>query len=98
MNATCNGSKAWGKSHFDKWLPVIDEDFCTGCGLCVEACGPKCLDVVGGIAMLMCAQICGSEEHCIEKCPDDAIHMQWMPLKGDTNVGQWRIVLQGLEA
>jgi Na+-translocating ferredoxin:NAD+ oxidoreductase RNF subunit RnfB len=83
---------------FYKWLPVIDEDLCTGCGLCVAECNPNCLAVVKGIAMLICAQTCGSEEHCIEACPEDAIHMQWIRTKGDTNVGQWRIVVQGLDA
>ena len=23
-----------------KWLPVVVEEACTGCGLCVAACGP----------------------------------------------------------
>jgi len=26
-----------------KWLPAILEEFCTGCGRCVAACGPACL-------------------------------------------------------
>ena len=75
-----------------KWLPVIDEEACTGCGLCVEACGPNCLGVVADIAMLLNAGTCGSEEHCIAVCPEDAIHMQWIPMNGDQDVGKWMTV------
>lgn len=72
-----------------KWIPVIDEDVCNGCGLCVEACGPQCLQIVKGIAVLSSLNACGSEEHCIAACPDDAIHMQWVPARGDLAVGKW---------
>jgi Na+-translocating ferredoxin:NAD+ oxidoreductase RNF subunit RnfB len=27
-----------------EWLPAIIEEFCTGCDLCVAACGPACLE------------------------------------------------------
>ena len=74
-----------------KWIPVVDEDTCTGCGLCVEACGPNCLGIVVGIAMLLCAQTCGSEEHCIAECPEDAIHMQWIPMSGIDDIGKWKV-------
>jgi ferredoxin len=35
-----------------KWLPVVIEEFCTGCGLCVEACGPACLETKNQVAVL----------------------------------------------
>lgn len=72
-----------------KWMPVIDADKCTGCNLCVEACGPKCLELVEGIAALPRPDECGSEEHCIGVCRDDAIHMQWVPFDGNESVGRW---------
>jgi hypothetical protein len=31
-----------------------------------------------------------SEEHCIKACPEDAIHMEWVPAQGDGSVGCWR--------
>jgi MinD superfamily P-loop ATPase len=77
-------------SRSDKWIPVIDEDACTGCGLCVEACAPSCLSIFDEIAILLCAQACGSEEHCVAVCPDDAVHMPWMPMPGDTQLGIWK--------
>jgi|GEM_PF-888943 Na+-translocating ferredoxin:NAD+ oxidoreductase RNF subunit RnfB len=74
-----------------KWLPVISEDLCTGCGLCVAACGPACLEVSNRIAVLERPADCGSEEHCIAACPEDAIQMDWLPSEGDRNFGVWRL-------
>jgi len=74
-----------------KWIPIIDEDVCNGCGLCVEACGPRCLQIEKGIAVLSSLDTCGSEEHCIAACPDDAIHIQWVPARGDRAVGKWKV-------
>lgn len=74
-----------------KWLPAVDEDLCTGCGVCVEACGPGCLDILDGVAVLSRPHACGSEEHCIAPCPEEAIRMVWAPLKGDHSVGKWQV-------
>lgn len=74
----------------DKWIPVVDADRCTGCGRCVDACSPKSLGLVDGIAVLAHPDTCGSEEHCIAPCQDDAIHMVWMPMEGELSVGRWR--------
>ena len=73
-----------------KWMPMIDPDRCTGCGLCVDACGPKSLDMANGIANLFLPDTCGSEEHCISVCRDDAIQMAWLPLAGNVSVGKWK--------
>lgn len=72
-----------------KWVPVITAELCTGCGLCVEACGPECLEIVDGLPVLARPDDCGSEEHCIAPCKDDAIHMSWVSMKGDESVGRW---------
>jgi Na+-translocating ferredoxin:NAD+ oxidoreductase RNF subunit RnfB len=73
----------------NKWLPIILEEQCTGCGLCVEACGPRSLAMAEGIAVLAFPDTCGSEEHCISACPEDAIQMAWLPFSGDRAVGRW---------
>jgi NAD-dependent dihydropyrimidine dehydrogenase PreA subunit len=78
-----------------KWLPVIDEDRCSGCGLCVTACGPSCLGMDSALAVLTLPDVCGSEEHCIGVCADDAIQMAWLPWVGDTTRGKWRTVRGG---
>src|SRR5512132_1685392 len=68
-----------------KWMPVINEDKCSGCGLCVNACGPACLGMDSGLAVLILPEVCGSEEHCIGVCADDAIQMAWLPWTGNTS-------------
>lgn len=73
----------------EKWMPAILEDRCTGCGLCVEACGPKSLVMVKGVAVLGFPDTCGSEEHCIAVCVDEAIQMTWLPFSGNRNTGRW---------
>jgi hypothetical protein len=34
---------------------------------------------------------CGSEEHCIEPCPQNAISMEWLPWEGDEARGKWKV-------
>lgn len=73
-----------------KWLPVIDEERCIGCNRCVVACGPKSLEIVGFVAVLVHANTCGSEEHCIGPCQSDAIRMAWVETDGNQSRGKWR--------
>ncbi len=73
-----------------KWVPVIHADTCTGCNLCIEACGPKCLELVDELAVLTLPDNCGSEEHCIPVCEFDAIRMDWVEMDGDRGRGKWR--------
>lgn len=73
-----------------KWLPVVDVDICDGCGKCVEACGPRCLAIIQNIATLADPERCGSEEHCIEPCPQNAIRMEWLQWEGDEEIGKWQ--------
>ena len=73
-----------------KWLPVVNAEKCDGCGKCVEACGPRCLAIINQLAVLTEAERCGSEEHCIEPCPQKAIRMEWLPWEGDEARGKWQ--------
>jgi len=73
-----------------KWIPVVDVCKCTGCSRCVEVCGAKCLEIEAGTAALPRPDACGSEEHCITECHDDAIYMAWVPMEGNEAVGVWR--------
>ena len=76
--------------HTHKWLPVVDPDLCTGCNACVEACGPKSLELVNKVAALGRPETCGSEEHCIAPCPTGAIQMAWLQHSGNLARGKWR--------
>jgi NAD-dependent dihydropyrimidine dehydrogenase PreA subunit len=60
-----------------------------GCGLCVDVCGPRSLEMVNGRPQLAVPETCGSEEHCIEACRDDAIRMAWVPFLGSVSIGAW---------
>lgn len=73
-----------------KWIPVVIEESCSGCNLCFAACGQACLELEASVAVLARPNECGSEEHCIGVCPEDAIHMAWVPMEGDPAIGQWR--------
>ena len=72
-----------------KWLPFIDRSRCNGCGLCAEVCNPKCLKLRGDVVELVAPDRCGSEEHCILVCAQNAISMDWATMTGDMQTGQW---------
>ena len=51
----------------------IDEEVCTGCGLCVSACHEGAIGLVGGKARLMRDDYCDGLGDCLPACPVDAI-------------------------
>jgi MinD superfamily P-loop ATPase len=69
---------------------MVVAERCTGCGSCVDACGPRSLAMVDGIAVLAFPETCGSEEHCISACRDEAMQMTWLPFSGDARTDEWR--------
>lgn len=52
---------------------VIDEDKCTGCGVCADACHEGAIDIVNGIARLVREHFCDGLGDCLPACPEDAI-------------------------
>ena len=42
-----------------------------------------------GLAVLAFPDTCGSEEHCVSACLEDAIQMRWLPFSGNRDVGRW---------
>ena len=62
--------------------------------LVCDACGPRSLAMVDGIAVLVFPETCGSEEHCISACRDNAIQMTWLPHSGDRAAGKWQECIQ----
>jgi len=51
----------------------IDEEKCTGCGLCVPNCAEGALQIVDGKAKLMSEKFCDGLGACLGHCPEDAI-------------------------
>ena len=51
----------------------IDEEKCTGCGLCASACHEGAIDIIDGKAKLVRENFCDGFGDCLPKCPTGAI-------------------------
>lgn len=51
----------------------INEEKCTGCGLCIDACHEGALQLVNGKARLVSDSYCDGLGACLPECPADAI-------------------------
>jgi Pyruvate/2-oxoacid:ferredoxin oxidoreductase delta subunit len=51
----------------------IDEEKCTGCGLCIPNCAEGALQIVDGKAKLVSEKFCDGLGACLGHCPEDAI-------------------------
>jgi len=54
----------------------IDEEKCTGCGLCVLACQEGALQIVNGKARLVSESYCDGLGACLPECPTGAITIE----------------------
>ena len=54
----------------------IDEEKCTGCGLCVPSCAEGALEIVDGKARLVKEIYCDGLGACLGECPEDAITVE----------------------
>lgn len=54
----------------------IDEDKCTGCGLCIPNCHEGALQMIDGKARLISDLFCDGLGACIGHCPEDAISIE----------------------
>ncbi len=52
---------------------TIDEDKCTGCGICVDACHEGAIGLVDGKAKLLRDDYCDGLGDCLPTCPTGAI-------------------------
>jgi NAD-dependent dihydropyrimidine dehydrogenase PreA subunit len=53
--------------------PVIKEDDCSACGICVDACPNGVLELVGDLAEPVNDDECDACAACMEECPMGAI-------------------------
>ena len=54
----------------------IDEDKCTGCGLCIPNCAEGALKIVDGKARLVSDFLCDGLGACLGHCPEGAITIE----------------------
>ncbi|MCX5644274.1 MAG: 4Fe-4S binding protein [Phycisphaerae bacterium] len=54
----------------------IDEDKCTGCGLCATACAEGAIQIVHGKARLVSDSYCDGLGACLGHCPEGAIAIE----------------------
>ncbi|MFW9850947.1 MAG: ATP-binding protein [Candidatus Thorarchaeota archaeon] len=57
-------------------LIQIDEERCTGCGLCVTSCEEGALQVIDGKAKVVSESFCDGLGACIGHCPEDALTLK----------------------
>lgn len=54
---------------------IIDEEKCTGCGECVEACAPGVLEV-NDVCKVVNLEECTACGICVDRCPEEAITLE----------------------
>lgn len=62
-----------GDSVMIRKIVQIEEDRCTGCGLCAHACHESAIAMVDGKAKLIRDDYCDGFGDCLPVCPADAI-------------------------
>ncbi|MHA2380611.1 MAG: ATP-binding protein [Candidatus Thorarchaeota archaeon] len=55
---------------------MIDEDKCTGCGLCVPSCAEGALQIVDGKAKVVSETFCDGLGACLGHCPEGALTLR----------------------
>jgi NAD-dependent dihydropyrimidine dehydrogenase PreA subunit len=53
--------------------PIINEDECSACGICVDTCPSGVLEIVGDTADAVHDENCDGCATCMEECPMGAI-------------------------
>jgi ferredoxin len=54
----------------------IDQDLCTGCGLCVSPCAEGAIVIVDGTAKVVREELCDGAGFCIGVCPTGALTIE----------------------
>lgn len=65
-----------GKTRIIRKVVRIDEERCTGCGVCVPACAEGALQIVDGKARLVGDRYCDGLGACLGECPEGAITIE----------------------
>ena len=54
----------------------IDEELCTGCGLCVTPCAEDAIQIVDGKAKVVREELCDGAGFCLAVCPTGALTIE----------------------
>ena len=54
----------------------IDEELCTGCGLCVTPCAEGAIEIVDGKARVVREELCDGAGFCLAVCPTGALTIE----------------------
>lgn len=54
----------------------IDEDRCTGCGLCVSPCAEGAIEIRDGKARVISDELCDGAGFCLGVCPEGALSIE----------------------
>ncbi len=54
----------------------IDEELCTGCGLCVTPCAEGAIEIVDGKARVLDEMLCDGAGFCLSVCPTGALSVE----------------------
>jgi MinD superfamily P-loop ATPase len=54
----------------------IDEEKCTGCGLCVTPCAEGAIEIVDGKARVVREELCDGAGFCLAVCPEGALTVE----------------------
>ncbi|RLA91630.1 MAG: NADH oxidase [Deltaproteobacteria bacterium] len=57
-------------------VPLIDEDVCTGCGICIDKCPPQAITLKEGKAKIV-VRFCEECGICVRECKEGAIKLPW---------------------
>lgn len=60
-------------SSANQMLPRIDQERCTGCGMCELLCPTQAVEVCDGLAVIVRPEACTYCEVCESYCPEGAI-------------------------
>ena len=54
----------------------IDEELCTGCGICVTPCAEGAIEIVDGKAKVVKDELCDGAGFCLAVCPEGALTVE----------------------
>jgi MinD superfamily P-loop ATPase len=54
----------------------IDDEKCTGCGLCVSPCAEGAIEIVDGKARVLREELCDGAGVCLNVCPTGALTIE----------------------